>query len=76
MDDHAESRIDQKGAASGSRFRIPTVNGDNCFEIAEGLSLQAIKTLADEISTLIDRQSHSDARHQIASPLWQFSRGS
>ena len=75
MDDHAESWIDQEGPASGSRFCIATVNRDDGFEIAEGLSLQAIKSLGDEIGALIDRQSHSDARgRQTASPLVQFSR--
>src|SRR5262249_197983 len=40
------------------------------FEVTEGLSLQAIKTLTDEIGTLVDRQSHGDAwARQIASPL-------
>jgi hypothetical protein len=74
MNDHAESRIDQEGATSGSRFRITTVNRDDDFEIVEGLSLQAIKSFGDEIGALIDWQSHSDARcRQIASPV-QFSR--
>jgi hypothetical protein len=72
MNDHAESWIDQEGTASSGRFRIATINRDDGFEIAEGLPLQAVKTLADEIATLIDRQSHSDARHQ--SPSMQFSR--
>jgi hypothetical protein len=62
MNDHAESRIDQEGTAGGSRFRIVTVNGDEGLEIAEGLSLQAMKSVGDEIGTLIDRQSHSNAR--------------
>jgi len=69
MNDHAESWIDQEGAADGGCFRIATINGDDGFEIAEGLSLQAIKSLGDEIGALIDWQSHSDAwRRQIASP--------
>jgi hypothetical protein len=62
MNDHAESRIDQEGAASGSRFRIATVDRNNGFEISEGLSLQGIKSSADEIGALIDWQSYSDAR--------------
>jgi hypothetical protein len=73
LDDHAESRIYQEGATSGSRCSIVTVNGNNGFEIAEGLSLQAIKSFGDEIGALIDWQSHSDAR-QIASPSVQVSR--
>jgi hypothetical protein len=64
MHDHAESRIDQEGTASSSRFRIATVNRDDGFKIAECLSLQAIKSLGDQIGTLIDWQSHSDARGQ------------
>ena len=76
MNDHAESRIDQEGAASGSRFRIVTVNRDDGFEIAEGLSLQAIKSFGDEIGALIDWQSHSDARcRQIASPSCSLAGG-
>jgi hypothetical protein len=65
VNDHAESWIYQEGAASGSRFQIATINRDDDFEIAEGLSLQAIKTLGDEISAPIDWQSHSDARSQL-----------
>jgi hypothetical protein len=65
VNDHAESWIHQEGPASGSRFQIVTINRNDDFEIAEGLSLQAIKTLGDEISALIDRQSHSDARSQL-----------
>jgi hypothetical protein len=66
VNDHAKAWIHQEGAASGSRFQIATINRDENFEIAEGLSLQAIKTLGDEIGALIDRQSHSDTRHQSA----------
>jgi hypothetical protein len=72
MNDHAESRIDQERTASRGRFQIATINRDDDFEIVEGLPLQAVKTLADEIGTLIDRQSHSDAGHQ--SPSLHFSR--
>jgi hypothetical protein len=64
VNDHAESWVHQEGAASGSRFQIATINRDDDFEIAEGLSLQAVKTLGDEIGALIDWQSHSDARSQ------------
>jgi hypothetical protein len=39
MYDHAESWIGQEGAAGSSRFRIATINRDDGFEIAEGLSL-------------------------------------
>jgi len=65
LNDHAESWIHQEGAASGSRFQIATINRDDDFEIAEGLSLQAIKALGDEIGALINWQSHSDARSQL-----------
>jgi hypothetical protein len=65
VNDHAEAWINQEWAASGSRFQIATINRDDNFEIAEGLSLQAIKTLGDEIGALIDWQSHSDARSQL-----------
>jgi len=65
VNDHAESWIHQEGAASGSRFQIATINRDDDFEIAEGLSLQAIKTLGDEIGALIDGQSHSNTRSQL-----------
>jgi len=75
MHDHAEAWIGQKGAASGSRFPIVTVNRDDGFEIAEGLSLQAIKRLGDEIGAPVDWQSHSDARwRQMASPSVQVSQ--
>jgi hypothetical protein len=75
MNHHAESWIGQEGTASGSCFRITAVNRNDGFEIAEGLSLQAIKSLGDEIGALIDWQSHSDAwRRQIASPSARFSR--
>jgi hypothetical protein len=69
MNDHAESRIDQEGATGGRRFRIATIYGDNGFKIAEGLSLQAIKSRGDEIGAFVDRQSYGDAwsRH-CASP--------
>jgi hypothetical protein len=74
--DHAESWIGQEGAAGSSRFRIATINRDDGFEIAEGLSLQAIKTLGNEIGALVDGQSHSDRwRQQIAYPPVQFIRG-
>jgi hypothetical protein len=65
VNDHAEPWIHQEGAASGSRFQIATINRDDDFEIAKGLSLQAIKTLGDEISAPIDWQSHRDARSQL-----------
>ena len=42
MNNHAESRIGQEGAASGSRFLIITINRDDGFKIAERLSLEAI----------------------------------
>ena len=67
MHDHAESRVGQEGAAGSSCFCIATINRDDGFEIAEGLSLQAIKTLCDEIGALINGQSDGDARSgQIA----------
>ena len=76
MHDHAESRIGQERAASGGRFLIVAVNRDDGFEIAEGLSLQTIKSFGDEIGALIDWQSHSDARcRQIASPSVQLAAG-
>src|SRR5262245_66511568 len=72
VNDHAESWIHQEGAASGSRFQIATINRDDDFEIAEGLSLQAIKTLGDEIGALIDRHPHSDAQlHLLRCSLTQ-----
>ena len=60
--DHAKSWIGQERAASGSRFRIVTVNRDDGFKIAEGLSLQTIKSFRNEIGALINWQSNSDAR--------------
>ena len=54
MNDDAESRISQEGAASGRRFRIVTVDRDDGFEIAKGLSLQAIKSFTDEIGAFVD----------------------
>jgi hypothetical protein len=75
MHDHAESWIAEKRATSGRRFRIVTVNRDDGFEIAEGLSLQAIKSFGDEIGALVDWQSHSDARcRYMASPSAQVSQ--
>jgi hypothetical protein len=72
MHDHAEPWIAQKGTTSRSRFSIVTVNRDDGFEIAESLSLQALKSLGDEIGTLIDWQSHSDARcrHMASRSVW------
>src|SRR5215831_16092478 len=75
MNDHSESWINQEGAAGGSRFRIATVNRDDGFEIAEGLSLQAIKCLSNEISALVDWQSHSDAWRQTTLLLLFCSAG-
>jgi hypothetical protein len=74
MNHHAKSGIDQKWPAGSSRFLIATINRDDRFEIAEGLSLQAIKTLGDEVGTFINGQSDSDARGQTRSPSVQFSR--
>jgi hypothetical protein len=62
LDDHAEPWIGQEGTAGRRSFRIAAVDRDDGFKIAERLSLQAIKALVDEISALIDWQSHSDAR--------------
>jgi hypothetical protein len=74
MNNHAESWIDQEGAAGGSRLRIATVNGDNCFEIAEGLSLQTLKAFGDKVGALIDRQSYSNAWGRQIEPHGTFSR--
>ena len=54
MNDHAESRIGQEGAASGSGFQIITVNRDDGFKISKGLSLHAIQSFWDEIGALVD----------------------
>ena len=62
MDDHSESRIGQEGSAGDSCFLVTPINGDNGLEVAEGLSLQTIESFGNEISTLIDWQSHGDAR--------------
>ena len=76
MHDHPESWIGKKGAASGSRLLIVTINRDDGFEIAERLLLQAIQSLGDEIGAFVDWQSHSDARcRQLASPSVQLAGG-
>jgi hypothetical protein len=72
MNDHVETWIDQEGAAGFGRFCIATINRDDGFEIADGLSLQAIKSLSDEIGALIDWQSYSDAWGHKSSPSAQF----
>ena len=64
----------RKGRQAAADFRIVAVNRDDDFKIAEGLSLQAIECLGDEIGALVERHSHSDARiGQIASPPVQFN---
>ena len=45
MDIHAEPGIGQERPAGGSGFLVTSVNGDNSFEIAEGLSLQDSREL-------------------------------
>src|SRR6516164_367871 len=76
MNDHSEARIGQERLAGDSCLHVVTVNRDDGFEITEGLSLQAIKSFDDEISALIDRQSHGNAwSRQIASPN-NLARGS
>jgi hypothetical protein len=73
MYDHAKSWISQEGPAGDSCFFVTSINGDNCFEVTEGLSLQTIESFRDEICTSIDWQSHSDARcRHCASPQCYF----
>jgi hypothetical protein len=74
MDLHAESRIGEERLASDSCFFVTPINGDNSLEVAEGLSLQAIKAFGDEIGALINWQSHSDAWGRHCVSLGAFSR--
>jgi hypothetical protein len=70
MDDHPEPRIGQERSAGDGCFFVTSINRDNALEIAEGLSLQAIKALSDQIGAPIDWQAYSDAwSRQIAFPL-------
>src|SRR6516165_11317954 len=69
MYEHAKSWIRQEGSAGDSCFFVTSINGNNCFEVTEGLSLQTIESFREEICTSIDWQSHSDARcRHCASP--------
>src|SRR5262249_54223991 len=70
---HAKSSVSQEGPAGDSCFFVTSINGDNCFEVTEGLSLQTIESFRDEICTAIDWQSHSDPRcRHCASPPANF----